>query len=250
MELELIDIAIILVTGLAAGFINTLAGGGSLLSVPVLIFLGLPSAMANATNRIAVFLGAVSATSGFKSKGVSVYPYNIWLGISALAGAIIGANIAVNIRDELFNKILAVVMVIVVFNIVLGKKKNNEAEERLGQKQQIIGAIVFFFVGIYGGFIQAGVGFLIIASLRKVNMLGLTKINSIKVAVVAIYTLAAIAVFAWNGQINWLYGFILAVGNIAGAWIASRWSVGLDEKWIKGFLTLMVVALAIKLWLY
>ena len=233
-----------------AGFVNTVAGGGSLLSLPVMIFLGLPPGIANGTNRVALFMQNISGIAGFKSKGVFVFPYSLWLGLTALLGAIIGAQISVALDDETFNRIIAVVMVGVVIITIFDRKGNGDRIEDLSRKSQIIGAITFFFIGIYGGFIQAGVGFIIMAALTKINKLSLVKTNSIKVFVVLIYTIAALAVFIIEDQINWLYGLVLAVGNMTGAWVASRWSVDKGDKWIKRFLVVMVTILAIKLWFY
>jgi len=91
------DFFLILLAGLTGGFLNTVAGGGSLITLPVLIFMGLPSSVANATNRVAIILQTIFAVSGFKSKGVSTFPYSLYLGISALFGATIGARLAVDI---------------------------------------------------------------------------------------------------------------------------------------------------------
>jgi len=249
--MDLLDALLILVVGLAAGFINTVAGGGSLISLPVLIFLGLPSSVANATNRVAIFAQNVFGVAGFKSKGIGEFRYSLILGISALFGAIVGAKLAVDIKGEVFNRILAVVMVIVVFLTVSGKTKAKDSKgENNSMKSKIIGVVSFFFVGIYGGFIQAGVGFIIIAALTSIHGFSLVKTNSIKVFVVLVYTVAALAVFIIEGQVNWLYGGVLAVGNSSGAWIASRWSVEKGDKVIKVFLVITVVALAIKLWVF
>ncbi|MCF6352027.1 MAG: sulfite exporter TauE/SafE family protein [Cyclobacteriaceae bacterium] len=242
--------AILLVfVGVIAGFINTVAGGGSLLSLPILIFLGLPPSMANGTNRVAIFLQNILGIAGFKSKGIFIFPYSLWVGLSALMGAILGAQFSVQIRGDLFNHILAVVMVAVVLITIFNPIKNlGEAIERLGKKHQIIGVITFFFIGIYGGFIQAGVGFIIMGSLTMINRISLVKSNSIKVFVVFTYTIAALAVFIIEDQINWVYGLTLAAGNMTGAWIASRWSVGKGDVWIRRFMIVMVTVLAIKLW--
>jgi len=249
--MDFYEVLLILAVGLVAGFINTVAGGGSLISLPVLIFLGLPSSVANATNRVAIFSQNIFGVAGFKSKGIGEFRYSLLLGISALFGAIIGAKIAVDIKGELFNKILAVVMIIVVFLTISGKAKpKDDGGENNSTKSRIIGLISFFFVGIYGGFIQAGVGFLIIAALTSIHGFSLVKTNSIKMFVVLVYTVAALAVFIYEGQINWLYGLILAVGNSTGAWFASRWSVEKGDRVIKVFLVITVIALAIKLWLF
>jgi uncharacterized membrane protein YfcA len=249
--MDLLEVLLILGVGLVAGFINTIAGGGSLLSLPILIFLGLPPAVANATNRVAIFSQNIFAVAGFKSKGIAEFKYSFLLGISALAGAIIGAKLAVDIKGELFNKILAVIMIVVVLLTITGKGKPKGIHaERISKSSKIVGTIAFFFVGIYGGFIQAGVGFLIIAALTSIHGFSLVKTNSIKVFVVLIYTIAALAVFIYEGKVNWLYGGVLAVGNSSGAWFASRWSVDKGDKVIKIILVIAVIALAIKLWLF
>jgi len=249
--MDWIQILLVLVVGLIAGFINTVAGGGSLLTVPVLIFLGLPPVVANATNRVAVFFQNVFAVRGFKSKGVDAFPYASYLAVSALVGAIIGAKIAVEIKGELFNKILAVVMVAVIIVTVFKPfKSGKEDEEKLDFKSMAIGIISFFFVGIYGGFIQAGVGFLIIAVLSSVNNFSLVKTNSAKVFVILIYSLSALAVFIYEDVIRWEYGLTLAVGTSAGGWFGSRWQVNKGDKWIRILLIVTVSLMAIKLWFF
>ncbi len=142
----LTDIGLILGVGLLAGFINTLAGGGSLLTLPAMIFLDLPPTVANGTNRVAIFVQNIFGVAGFRSKGVSAYPYSLWLGLSALAGAIPGAYIAADIRGVLFNKILAVIMVIAVLFTILGPSGVKEAHERLEKRHRAIGIVLFFFI--------------------------------------------------------------------------------------------------------
>ena len=245
--------AMVVLAGVAAGFLNVVAGGGSLITLPLLITIGLPSAVANATNRVAIIAQNIFAVAGFKSKGVSTYPYNLYLGISAFLGAIIGAKIAVDIDDLLFNRILSIVMISVVAFIVLrpGSKLMGKAPtERLDLKHQILGVVAFFGVGIYGGFIQAGVGFIMIALLTSINGFSLVKSNSAKVFVALVYTLAALGIFIIEDVINWPIGIALAVGNAVGGWIGSRWSVAKGDVWIRRVLIVAVTALAIKLWFY
>lgn len=239
--------------GLAAGFLNVVAGGGSLITLPLLITMGLPSAVANATNRVAIISQNIFAVAGFRSKGISTFPYSLYLGISALLGAVIGAKIAVDINDILFNRILSVVMLLVVAFIVFkpGSKLLGKAtSERMETKHQVLGVMAFFGVGIYGGFIQAGVGFIMIALLTSINGFSLVKSNSAKVLVALIYTCAALLVFILEGVINWTFGITLAVGNSLGGWLGSRWSVSKGDVWIRRVLVAAVIALSIKLWFY
>ncbi|MFS4455662.1 sulfite exporter TauE/SafE family protein [Maribacter sp. 2304DJ31-5] len=242
---------LLIAVGFAVGFINTLAGGGSLLSLPVLIFLGLPPSVANGTNRVAIIIQTTMATAGFKSKGVSTFPFNAYLGIASLLGSIIGAYIAVDISGAVFNRVLAIVMIIVVLIIVFGPKMNTVyAHERLTGKYLWSAIIVFFLFGIYGGFINAGLGFLMMLFLHYVNQMTLLRANVTKVVVVLIYMLSALVVFALNDKVNWKIGFILAIGNGTGAWIASRFSVKKGDGFIKIFLMIVVVAMAIRLWFF
>lgn len=237
--------------GFAVGFINTIAGGGSLLSLPVLIFLGLPPSVANGTNRVAIAIQTATAVAGFKSKGVSTFPFNIYLGASALVGAVIGARIAVDVDGALFNRILAIIMVTVIIIIIFKPKTNlQNIQERLTGKYLWIGIIAFFFFGIYGGFINAGLGFILILFLHYVNHMTLVRANATKVAVVFIYMLSALVVFALNDKVNWFIGLVLAVGNAGGAWIASRYSVKKGDKFIRLFLVIMVAVMAVKLWFF
>ena len=245
------DILMLIGAGLFAGVINTLAGGGSLITMPLLIFMGLPPVEANASNRVALFVQNIFAVQGFRSKGVFLFPYSLWVAISATVGAILGAKIAIDINGELFRKILAVVMVMVMVLTVLKPYLTRTIDKEVFSKGKVgLSIMLFFFVGVYGGFIQAGVGFLIIAVLTNVHGLGMAKTNSIKVFVVLVYTVFALVVFYIEDKIRWEYGLILAVGNAVGAWVASRWSVGKDDRWIRLFLIITVVALAVKLWFW
>ena len=248
--MTLSEYLLLISTGIAAGLINTLAGGGSLLTLPLLIFMGLPAAEANASNRVAIFIQNIFAVKGFKSKGVAVFPFAYWIGVSATLGSLLGAYFATEISNIIFNKILSIIMVFVLIVTILKPYlEKKEALERFTKKRNLISIILFFGIGIYGGFIQAGVGFIIMASLSGIHSLNLTKINSIKVFVVLCYTSVALWVFIYNGKVLWTYGLVLAFGNAIGGWVASRWSVGVNEKWIRLILILTLSALAIKLWI-
>ncbi len=245
----MIDYLILILVGFIAGGINILAGGGSLLTLPMLIFLGLPPNIANGTNRIAIIIQNIFAVKGFKSKGINTFPFSIYLAIPATIGAIIGAIAGVKIEGELFNKILGVIMMlIVVYMVFKPKKTTNEVIERITGKHFWLSMIAFFIIGLYGGFIQAGVGFIILLALSSINHISLVKSNAIKVFVALIYSLAAVAIFAYNDLINWTYGLVLSLGNASGGWFMSRWSVNKGDKFVKKALIIMVLAMAIKLW--
>jgi len=148
-NVEILEIALILITGLVAGFLNVMAGGGSLLTMPVLIFLGLPSAAANGTNRIAIMIQNIIAIFHFRKNGYFDWKLSILLGIPALIGSIIGANLAISLPDEIFNKILALIMILVlIFTLWQPHKKLNKSEENLTFKRKMI-AVILFFLSVF-----------------------------------------------------------------------------------------------------
>lgn len=247
---ELWEILLLFSVGFIAGIINTLAGGGSLLTLPILIFLGLPPHVANGTNRIVILFQSITGTLGFKSKKVSSTPLDFYLGLTATLGSLLGAQIAIEMKGALFNKILAIFMFCMGLLILFQKKQTPfELSPRREDKKRIMSMILFFFVGIYGGFINAGIGFVILLILTQVNNLSITRANSVKVAVVTIYTTAALLLFIHNQAVSWKLGLWMALGSTLSAWTASRWSVKKEDRIIRLFLFVMVVILATKLWL-
>ena len=255
--MDIFDVLIISIIGFLAGIINVMAGGGSLLTMPLLIFLGLDSVTANGTNRVAIFFQNISSIHGFRSKGVKVGIYGVYLGVAALLGAIVGSKMAIQIDHQVFNRILAVVMILVVVMTLINpalKSTEKLAEgyftERITGKYKFLGIFAMFFVGIYGGFIQAGSGLFIMAALTFINRFTLLKSNAAKAVITLIYTLSALSVFILDGKVEWLYGLTLAVSMSIGAWLTSRWSSGSGEKYIKYFMIVAVIAMAIKLWFY
>ena len=243
-----LEALLILVVGGVAGIINTLAGGGSLLTLPVLIFIGLPAPVANGTNRIAIFIQSLTASYSFSRKGFIDKKLFLWFGLPAVVGSIIGADLAISISDRVFTIVLAIIMVIAVIFIIWNPNKGtSEEQQAFGVKRKMLGALSFFAIGLYGGFIQAGTGLFILTLLASVFGFSLVKSNAYKNAIVCLYMFFAILVFLWNGEINWLYGIILAIGNATGAWIGSNIAINKGDRWIKVILFITVIGMAIKL---
>jgi uncharacterized membrane protein YfcA len=251
VEFNFLHVLLLFGTGIAAGFLNTVAFGGSLIALPVLIFLGLPTAVANGTNRVAIFFQNFSAIMGFRRKGVSDFGYSILLAIPAVIGAVIGAIIATDIKDTVFNLILAVVMItMLVLTLINPTERLKNRIESRDKRSKIIAMVVFFFIGIYGGFIQAGVGLLIITALRLLTGMDLVRTNAIKVLVIFCYTVVALGIFIMEKQVDWALGVTLAIGNATGAWLGSHWAVEKGDKWIRVVLIVAVLGFAIRLvWL-
>ena len=234
--------------GFLAGFINTLAGSGSLLTLPMLMFLGLPANVANGTNRIAILLQNIVGVSSFKQQKVLRIKDGIWLTIPAIVGSLIGALFATELDENIMQKTIGALLVVMFFLLVF--KPDVWIKGQAGQikaKPGIQQIIVFFFIGVYGGFIQAGVGFFLLAGLVLSAGFDLVKANAIKLLIVLIYTPFALAVFMYNQQVDYKKGLILAVGNMLGAFIASRFAVNWGTKFVRYFLLVVLLGASLKL---
>jgi uncharacterized protein len=248
MEVTLINTIILFFVGLMVGFVNVIAGGGSLISIPVLIFMGFDPNIANATSRVGIFFQNVVAVKVFKSSGFSNDRFTYLLTASAVAGSIIGTFWAVKVADDVFNMVLAAVMLLMFIVILIDPKKlHRHAAEKLGIKNQVLSVFIFFFIGIYGGFLQAGTAILIMAVLNLVNNLNLIKVNYMKVFVVLIMNILSLAIFHYKGIIDWKYGMIMATGTSIGGYYGSVFSINKGEVWIKRIVLATILVMAVKL---
>ncbi len=234
--------------GFAAGFINTLAGGGSLFALPFLMFLGLPANVANGTLRIAILLQNIVGVASFKQQKVFNFKEGIWFSLPAAIGAIIGANIAVNINEEIMEFIIGGVLIFMFFFMILkpGAWLKTKSED-IKSKPTIIQIIILFFVGIYGGFIQAGVGFFLLAALVLGAGFDLVKANAIKMFIILMYTIFALGVFMFDGMVDYKFGIILAVGNMLGAFTASRFAVSWGPKFVRYILLIVLFGTSLEI---
>lgn len=240
---------LLVLVGLVAGFLNVLAGGGSLLTLPILIFTGLPAAVANGTNRVAIFFQNIFAISGFRRQGIFPWKLALLCVAPALVGSYLGANLAVTIDDAMFRRTLAIIMVgVLIFTALDPMKRLRGTVERFTPVRIAVLLVSFFAIGIYGGFVQAGVGFLILTGLL-VHGLDLVQSNAVKVIVIFAFTIVALAVFIAHGEVDYGLGMALAAGNSAGGWIASHMAVKKGHDWIKKVVTLTILVFAIKLFI-
>lgn len=238
----------IIAVGFIAGFINVMAGSGSLLTLPLLMFLGLPANVANGTNRIAIFLQNVVAVGSFKKQKVFEYREGLWLVIPATAGSLIGALLAVNFNERILSLFIGGLLIFMFFIILL--KPERWIKEQAGTvdgSPRFWRIVIFFFIGIYGGFIQAGVGFFLLAGLVLAVGTDLVKANALKVFIILIYTGFALVIFFINGQVDLRVGLILAVGNMLGAWIGARTAVSWGPKFVRIILLLAIFVSALKI---
>jgi len=239
---------LLLGAGFIAGTINSIAGRGSLLTLPLLIFIGLPSTVANATNRIAVFVGGVGATTSFQRRGLIPWSW-VHFGLPpALVGVALGTWGALRVGDVAFERILAGILVgaaaWMIWHPVTPPDPADPVDPDMSRRWLLRGG--FFVLGLYSGFIQAGVGFLFLA-LLSANGLDLVRGNAVKVPLILAFTALALALFAWNGVLDWSAGLLLAGGQFFGAQLGVRLQVLKGQGWVRKVLTVAIVAFAIRL---
>ncbi len=239
-------LGLLFAVGAIAGFINVNAGGGSSLTLPALIFLGLDASAANGTNRVGLLLQNLFAVASFKKNKVQNFKKSSLLALFTLPGAVVGATAATQVSDILFQKILGAVLIFIVFSMFLSRSyKNQNNKSHLKRSWLIYPAL--FGIGFYGGFIQVGVGFLFMAALYHLLRVNLVLVNMHKVFIVLIYTLPALAIFLYTGNVNWKYGLILAAGNGLGGWWGAHAAVKGGEKIIRIILAVAILIMAAKL---
>ena len=241
------ELLLLVITGVATGFLNVMAGGGSMLSVPIMIFLGVPGTVANGTNRIAILPQNISAVWAFYRKGFSNFKLSLSLGACTIPGTLIGASLAASIPSSQFNNILALIMVVVLLVMALPQAKTIEANEAPSRKRLIAGHALMVVIGFWGGFIHIGVGFLLMPVLNRVMQLDLVSTNAHKVFIVLCYTIVALAVFASQLELIWKYGIALGIGTAIGAAIAANMQIKKGIGPIKVTLNIVIIAFIIKL---
>jgi len=241
-----LELALLVAAGVVAGALNVIAGGGSFLILPILLFMGLPASLANGTNRVGVLAQNAVGIFGFHQHGVMDWSWSLKASIPAMIGAGIGVWAALAIPDFAFRRILSIAMVVVTVWSLLNRQAPAAARDVKPPGHWFV-VLGFFIVGLYGGFIQAGVGFLVLAITTAAGM-DLVRGNAVKLLTVMMLTIISLIVFAGAGQVDWPRGFALAVGNWAGALIGVRMAVLKGHKWLQQVVTVTVVLFAVALW--
>lgn len=225
-----------------------LAGGGSLFTVPVMVFLGLPGPVANGTNRIAIIAQNIFAVGAFFRKGFSNFRLSATLALAASVGAFFGAEVGVKLEGEWFNRVVALIMVGVIVIMAMGEDKNKpRPDENAAAKNLALGHALMIVAGFWGGFIQIGVGFLMMPILYRVMGLDLVRVNMHKVFIALVFSVVALGVFASKVDIAWQAGIALAAGNALGGWIGAHTTIARGAEFVKIAVYVAAGAMAVKL---
>lgn len=245
--MELWQIVLLMIMGIFAGWLNVMTGGGSLLTVPVMIFMDIPAPVANGTNRIAILAQNITAVYTFFRRGFSDFKLSMSLSAMASIGAVGGAMLGVKLEGVWFNRILAIVMIIIMVLMATGKKISHDTTENQKPKNLLLGHICMIGAGFWGGFIQIGVGFILMPILHRVMGFNLVHVNMYKVFIILSFTVVALFIFAIQLELLWWAGLGLAIGNSIGGWYGAHTTIDKGEVWIKRVMYIALSGFIVKL---
>ena len=242
--MDLTDVIVLLAAGFGSGFINSVAGGGSALTLPVLTEL-VGASTANGTNRIGILIGNLSSLYAYSKGGAMRWEETKGLIPPVVVGAAAGSIVASQLPADAMQRFFAIALVIVVLSVVLKPNRWLEgAEARLHQPWT---GIVFFLVGFYGGFVQAGVGFFLLAAMVFGAGFQLVEANGAKVLLITSFTWISLMVFAIAGQVDIVLGLVLAVGQAAGGYVSARVALKRGAGWVRWLLIIAALVAAVRM---
>ena len=237
-----LEVVALIVSGVFVGFINTLAGGGTIISLSLFMFMGLPADVANGTNRIAVILQNFTSATPFKHQKLLDTRKALTLAIPCVIGSVIGAQLSVEIDEATFRKAIGLVMIMMVYFLIVKPDKWIKGQISLQKKKLTwVHMLVFFAIGIYGGFVQVGVGYFLLAGIVLGAGYDLVRANAIKVVIVLCYTVFALVVFIVNDKVYWQFGLVHSIGNVIGAFVASRYAISWGAGFVRWFIIVIII---------
>ena len=250
MELDaanLVLYAAYFVLGAVVSLINSIAGGGSTLSLPIMIFMGMPATVANGTNRIGLIIGNFSSAVNLMRHGYLNKKIFLQLALPTFFGALVGACFLVHIGDKLFQAILAVVICLVVVMSNLKKDVLGKPPAAPPEKLTLKGALGFFGIAVYGCIVQVGVGFVQIFGLTRYTGLSPIEINALKNSLTNVFLMVSTIALGINGKIDWPIAVLMAAGAWVGGYFGSFLQRKKGNKFIQRFISVCSIAMAIAL---
>jgi uncharacterized membrane protein YfcA len=235
-----------MIAGFIAGFVNTLAGGGSIFTLPVLMLIGMPADIANGTNRVAVLMQSIAAVKGFKRHGqldqTALLPIIVPTVFGALIGALIASYLPVGLLKPLLIGTMIVMTLLILLQPNLIPAPGGTARDVRQNPRARIG---LFLAGLYGGFVQAGVGFILLAVLAGTLRYDLLRANALKMLCTAVFSVVALAVFISRDQVSWIPGIVMGLATIGGVQISVRFAISAQHTTLRWIVLAMAIVVCI-----
>lgn len=250
-EFTWLTFTLLVVSGVLAGFVNTLAGGGSLLTLPALMLLGMPADIANGTNRIAVLVQSVEAMRGFNRYGKLARHAILPILVPTIGGSLVGALVASYLPPTVLEPVLLTTLITMAVIMVMRPSTVSPPQGTmpLALRDSPSGFLWLFAAGLYGGFVQAGVGFVLITALAGVLRYDLVRANALKMTCTAVFGAVSLLVFLYRDQVLWVPGLVLAAGTVIGVQLSVRFAISANQRVLRWFLLAMVVCVCLAAWL-
>jgi uncharacterized protein len=245
MQLTVGNVALLIAGGFVGGIGNALSGGGSFLTFPILMLLGLPPQVANATNRIAIILQCIGGTATYHRAGVMPYRALLRTALPMALGAIPGALLAAQIDEGEFRVISALLLALMIVSLFVDPKKWTRTSEGGQVRGRHIPWLVL--LGVYGGFLQVGIGTLVLGFLVLFAGFDVVRGNALKFGQAIVYNAVALALFAGFGQVDWVAGIVLGIGTIAGGAVGASLVVRSGTRWVRWAVVLSAILGVIEL---
>jgi len=251
MELELYHYAIAIIGGFIAAVMNTLAGYGSIITLTILMdVLGLPANMANGTNRVNILANSLAGVLGYHQNGKLDFTKGKWILVTVCIGAVFGVLLAINVSNDQFRAVFKY-LIVVLFLSILIKPKRWIRESNDLQNIPVWKMILFYFpVGFYGGFIQMGMGIVFLMVAVLVSGFTIIKANAMKLIIIFVYTILSIAIFHYNGLINWKIGAVLSIGTALGGYLTASYSSRIKNANLYAYRFLVIVVFIVLLYTF
>jgi len=239
-------LAVVLV-GIIAGTVNTIAGAGSLITLPALIFLGLPPTVANGTNRVGVVVQSFTASATYRRRGLLDLRRAAWPLVPLTIASVVGSWYSAGLDDDLFRKVIGAAMLCMLAVLLVRPRRWIEGRPAGQPAHWVWRALAWTAVGLYGGFLHAGMGVITLAAVVLIEGQDLLRGNAVKVLLVGTTTLVALGVFIATGLVAWDVGVCLALGSSLGGWLGSRMTVSWGPTFIRWVLVAVVLVSATRL---
>ena len=239
MEIE--TAAILILSGIAVGFINTLAGGGTIISISTFMALGLPIITATGTNRIPVMMQNLVASFLFKKRNLYNFKEALKLSAPVIIGAVIAAQFTTFLTNDTFSIIFSIGLLIFIV-LLFYKPDSWERNTRVeGILIKPVHYFILFVIGLYSGSIYVGMGYMVLGLFVITLGFDLIQANAIKNLMALLVAPVSIIPFIMSSHVAYEMGLIHGIGNIIGAYIASKYAITLGAKFIRGLLIVMVI---------
>ncbi len=242
---------LLVLAGFASGFINTLAGNGSVFTLSLLLFLNMPVHLANGTNRVGAFVQSFISIMTFRKspRFSNLLKESGFFAIPTIIGSLLGAQASNYVDAKMFTYAIAWLMVIMLV-LVLAKPRRWLSDSRIDiNRKTYLNFFIFIIIGFYAGFIQMGMGILYLSTLVLVARYSIIEGNMIKIILTLVMVVPALFIFIYNDLIEWKWGLTLAFGQGVGAWVATKFALESEQAaiWVRRLLILMICLVIIKL---